>query len=235
METEGKVLCVVLGGGGHARVVIDLLRDVAACTPYAVLDVDSSLWGRELLGVPVRGGDELLLDLIDQGVTHFVVGVGSVGNHEPRRRLFELGLSYGLVPLTVLHPSAVFSSYAQVGQGTVVLPLAVVNAGAVIGNNVIINTGAIVEHDCVVADHAHVATGARLAGAVKVGAGAHVGAGATVREGACIGEGAIVGAGAVVVRDVPSHTVVAGVPAKVLKSGRPTSAESLLTARKAVR
>jgi len=47
--------------------------------------------------------------------------------------------------------------------------------------------------------------------------GASIGSSATILCGVTIGEGAIVGAGAVVTKDVPPYTVVAGVPAKIIK------------------
>ncbi|MBI4280135.1 MAG: NeuD/PglB/VioB family sugar acetyltransferase [Armatimonadetes bacterium] len=215
--TAGGPLCVVLGGGGHARVVLDCLISSGVARPYAVLDRDRALWGTELMGVPILGGDELLSELAQGGVTGFVVGLGGAGDNGPRRRLYELGLAHRLAPVTVCHPSAVCSRWATLGEGSVLLPAAIVNAGAVLGANVIVNTGAIVEHDCVIGDHVHVATGARLASTVRVGAGAHIGAGATVRQCLSIGEGAVVGAGAVVVKDVPPWTVVTGVPARPLR------------------
>jgi len=204
---------IILGGGGHARVLIDTLRSAAGVVPCGVLDADESRWGQRLLDVPILGGDELLEDLIRRGLTHFLVGLGGARDNRPRRRLFELAANQGLTPMTVAHPSAVCSSWAVIGAGTVVYPTAVVNAAAELGVNVIVNTGAIVEHDCRVGDHAHVSTGATLCGAVRVGALAHVGAGATVRQGITIGEGAVVGAGAVVIDDVEPWTVVVGVPA----------------------
>lgn len=218
MGAENNILCVILGGGGHARMVIDVLQRSGIAIPYAVLDRDRSLWNEQLLGVPILGGDGLLQDLVSRGVTHFVVGVGSVGDNQPRRRLFELGLAHGLVPMTVQHPSASLSQWTQVGPGSVLFPAAVVNTGAVLGANVIINTGAIVEHDCVIGDHVHIATGARLASTVTVGEGSHIGIGATVRQCIRIGRAAIVGAGAVVVNDVPNDVVVVGVPARILRS-----------------
>ena len=210
------VRCVILGGGGHARVVVDALRASGAAAPEAVVDADRSLWGKDVLGVPILGGDERLPELVDRGVRAFVVGVGSVGDNGPRRALFTLALKHGLRPLTVQHPAAVCSAAARVGEGSVLFAGAIVNAGAVIGRNVIVNTGAIIEHDCVLGDHVHVATGARLASTVHVGEAAHIGAGATVRQCLRIGEGAVVGAGAVVVKDVEPWTIVIGVPARAM-------------------
>ena len=205
--------CLILGGGGHAQVVIDVLRSHGCATPYAVLDPNPALWGNEVLGVPIRGDDGRIPELILEGVTHYIVGVGAVGDNRPRRRLFEFCQQQGLQPLTAIHPSAVCSRSASIRSGTLVCPAVVVNAAAVIGVNVILNTGSIVEHDCLIGDHAHVATGARLASTVSVGTLAHIGAGATIRQRLVIGEGAIVGAGAVVVKDVEPWTVVMGVPA----------------------
>lgn len=217
MPSEGAVRCLILGGGGHAGVVIECLLASGAAGPLGILDQNRALWGRQLCGVPILGGDDLLPRLARQGATHFVVGLGGVGDNQPRRQLFERGVASGLAPLTVAHPSAVCSPWATVGAGSVLCPGAVVNAGAALGVNVLVNTGAIVEHDCVVGDHAHLATGARLSGTVRVGRGTHVGAGATVRQDLVIGDGAIVGAGAVVVKPVEAWTVVVGVPARMVE------------------
>jgi len=212
--------CVILGGGGHARVLIDCLQASGLAQPYAILDSDPSKKGKELLDVPILGGDELLPELRKQGVTHFVVGLGSTGDSRPRQRLFEWGLSHHLEPLTVIHPSAVCSKGASIGRGSQLFPRSIVNSGSKIGENVIVNSGAIVEHDCMIDDHTHIATGAQLASTVRVGKGAHIGIGASVKQGITIGEGAIVGAGAVVVKDVELHTVVAGVPARVFREAK---------------
>lgn len=233
MAPEKKDLCVVLGGGGHARVLIDSLKANAAAV-YGVLDADRSLWGRDLMGVPILGGDEMLPELVQKGVIKFVVGVGAVGDNRIRRQLFEMGLAHGLKPLTVCHPSAVYSPWAQMGAGSVLFPMAVVNAGVVLGVNVIVNTGAIVEHDCVIGDHVHIATGACLSGTVRVENGAHIGAGATVRQCLTIGEGAVVGAGAAVAKDVKAWSVVGGVPARVLNHQRMRKSSRGFDSRKGV-
>ena len=209
--------CVVLGGGLHAKVVIDALL-AAGIMPMGVLDAERSRWGSELLGVRIWGGDDLLGGLQDHGVRSFVVGIGSTGDSRVRRQLFAKAQQCGLMPLTVRHPAAIVSPSAIVCDGAQLLAGAIVNPCAVIGTNAIVNTGAIVEHDCQIGAHAHVAPGARLGGSVKVGDDAHVGLGATVRQNLQIGYRAIVGAGAVVVDDVPADVIVMGVPARVYRS-----------------
>lgn len=210
--------CILLGAGGHTRVLIDAIRLSGVAEIHGILDPSCERWGQSLLDVPILGGDELMAQMAAEGVKYFVVGLGSTGNSDPRRRLFQLGQSQGLQPLTIIHPTCIHSSLAVIGAGSQLLAGSIVNTGALIGKNVIVNTGAIVEHDCQIGDHAHIATGARLAGTVHVGTGAHIGIGAAVRQGITIGEAAVVGAGAAVVADVPPRTVVVGVPARVLRS-----------------
>ena len=211
-----KPSCVILGGGGHARVLVDCLQRADAVELRGILDPNRELWGADCQGVPILGADDTLAELVARGVTMFTVGVGGVGNNQPRQRLFALGLAHGLQPLTVIHPSATCSGWATVGQGSQLLPGSIVNAGAVLGVNVIVNTGAIVEHDCRLGDHVHLATGARLSGTVRIGDRAHIGAGAVIRQSIDVGEDAVVGAGAVVVKDVARGDVVAGNPARPL-------------------
>ena len=207
--------CVIQGGGGHARVVIDALLDNDDVEIVGIVDCDSSRWNQKIYGVPILGGDDWLPQLREAGVRYFLAGLGGTLDNRPRARLFLLGCSSGLEPLTLLHRTAICSARAQLGPGVQLLAGSIVNAGAVLGANVIVNSGAIVEHDCAIGDHVHIATGARLTGAVRVEPYAHVGAGATVLQGVTIGSRAVVGAGAVVVKDVAADTVVMGVPARV--------------------
>ena len=208
--------CVILGAGGHARVVIECLRASGAGVPRAILDPDSKRWGSGLDDVPIAGGDSALPEIRQRGIIYFVVGVGGVGDNRPREQLFNLGLSHGFEPLTLIHPRAVVSQRTSIGAGVQIFANTVVNVGAALGANVIVNTGAIVEHDCLLGAHVHVASGACLGGAVCVRERAHIGAGSVVRQCIEIGCDALVGAGAAVVKNVAPGAVVAGVPAKPL-------------------
>ncbi len=206
-----------LGAGGHARVIIEILEAMGGHRIVGLLDPEPSLWGREVGGVPVLGDDGLLTGLGAQGVTSAFVGVGSVGDAELRRRLWEKVVEHGFEIVSAIHPRALISPSAELGPGCIVMAGAVIGSCVVLGRNVIVNTGAIVDHDCRIGDHAHIATGASLASAVRVMDEAHVGVGASVRQEVTIGRGSVVGAGAAVVEDVPDDDIVVGVPARRLR------------------
>lgn len=208
---------VGLGAGGHARVVLEILRQQGMYELVGLLDSNPELHGSRVGGVPVLGDDDLLECLIRDGVDGFFVGVGSAIDTTPRRRLFEWAADRGLTPVSAVHSQSTISASATLGKGVTLMAGAIVNAEAVLGDNAIINTGAIIEHDCVIGDHVHVATGARLAGAVIVGEGAHIGLGASVCQGVVIGKNALVGAGAVVTERVADNVVVIGVPGKPVR------------------
>lgn len=209
-----------IGAGGHSKMLLESLRgrqdaeqDVEV---VGLVDADPAMKGKSVLGVPVLGGDEMLAELARSGIRHAFLGVGAVGDNSHRRQVFEMARSLGFELLAIVHPSAIVSPSAEVGEGTCIFPGAIVGAGARLGRNVIVNTGAIVEHDCNLGDHVHVACGAVLAGGVTVDEGAHVGAGAAVKQGVRVGRDAVVGLGAAVIDDVPAGATVAGVPAKTI-------------------
>lgn len=212
-ETQ-RPRCIILGGGGHARVLIDSLNLTDDVVLHGILDPTQALRGERVLDIPVLGGDDLLSDLSAAGVERFLVGLGGVGTGPERRQLFALGKAHGLTPQQVRHPSAIVSRWVTVAEGVQILAGAIICPGVILEENVVINTGVIVDHDCLIGAHAHLATGARLAGNVQVGAGAFVGAGATVIQGVRIGANAMVGAGATVIRDVGPGVTVMGTPAR---------------------
>jgi sugar O-acyltransferase (sialic acid O-acetyltransferase NeuD family) len=198
---------LIVGAGGHARVVVDAL--VAAQPDIAVFvrDDRAALEGVPLLGRPVRTP----IAWNDPGADSFHV---AIGHNATRRRFFEEGMRQGRRPQTVCHPAATVSRFAEIGAGTFVAAGAVVAPGAVIGAGVILNHGAVVDHDCAVGGFSHVAPGAALGGGVRVGMEVLVGAGAVILPGRSVGDGAVIGAGAVVSRDVPAGATVAGIPAR---------------------
>ena len=208
---------VVIGAGGHGRVVADALQRLGRAAEAVILDADVALHGTSMLGIPIRGSDDLLPQLRIEGFSEFVVAIGGLRAFSLRRKLFAAARLAGLQGWILRHPACVIAESAKIGEGGQVLAGAIVNACASIGENCILNTGSIVEHDCRLGADVHVAPRACLCGGVEVGDQVHIGAGAIICENLKIGPRSIVGAGAVVIRDVPPDTVVAGVPAKAIR------------------
>jgi sugar O-acyltransferase (sialic acid O-acetyltransferase NeuD family) len=200
---------VVWGASGHGKVIADLARR-AGYEVVGFLDDDPRKAARDFFGAPVLGARDMLASL-DEGLA---VALG-IGDNAHRAAALRAARAGGRTLPTLIHPGAVVSETASLGEGTVVCAGAVINADARIGEGCIVNTAAVIEHDCRLAAFVHVSPGAVLAGAVTIGDAAHVGAGAVVLPGLTVGAGAIVGGGAVVTRDVPAAATVMGVPARV--------------------
>jgi len=206
---------VGVGAGGHAKVILDILRQGSQYEVVALTDSNPKLWGTSYCDVPILGDDSLLATLRPK-LQYAFLGIGSVRSSALRSQLYKMARELDFEFINAIHPTAVISPTVKMGCGVTVMAGAIVNPGVSIGDNVIINTGAIVDHDCTIADHSHIAPGACLSGSVRVGRNCHVGVGACVLQGVVIGEGATIGAGAVVVRDVAPGATVVGAPAKPL-------------------
>jgi UDP-perosamine 4-acetyltransferase len=215
---DERMQVVGLGAGGHAKVVLDILAFHNEFHVVGLTVADPATVGKRILGVPILGTDDLLPGLRENGVRGAFVGVGSVGDCQIRRQLFELACTLGFQMINAIHPDASVARSVRMGRGTTIMAQVALNPDTVLGDNVIINTGAQLDHDCQVGDHVHVAPGAHISGGVRIGPCAHIGTGATVIQGLQVGAGAIVGAGAVVLQDVPPNVTVVGVPANVLET-----------------
>lgn len=210
---------VIVGAGGHAGVLAEIVNLSGRYRLAGFTDPKPNIKGKQILGSPVLGTDEVLPELLAQGIENAIVGVGSVGDNGLRKSLFEKIIIIGFHLVTLIHPTAVISSTAILGRGSVVMANATINTNAKIGDNAIINSGAIIEHDCILGDHVHIASGACLASGVQIGPESHIGVGTSVIQGISVGPGSLIGAGAVVVRDIPDHVVAFGVPAQVVRKG----------------
>ncbi len=209
---------LVIGGGGHAKVVINALRR-AGRQIVGVIDKDEALWNTSVAGAPVLGGNDRVADESPKE-TDLVVGVGFLGKTKNRSIIFERFKSDGYQFPPVIDPSAVYASDVKIAEGAQIMAGCVIQPGACVGRNSIVNTRASIDHDCAIGAHVHIAPGATLCGNVRVGDNTLVGAGATILQSVSIGSKCIVAAGAVVIADVPDNACVLGVPASpLMKSG----------------
>ena len=142
----------------------------------------------------------------------------SIGNNGIRKNIYNNLAIRNLLPVNVIHPSALIDYSADLAtHGIMIAPNVTINALAKIGIGAICNTYSVIEHECLIGDFAHIAPGAVLCGNVHVGENSFVGAKSVVREGIRIGKNALVGAGSVVVKDVPDNAKVVGNPARIMK------------------
>lgn len=206
---------IIIGAGGHAQVVADILMSSArifpeSAVPIGYLDSNPNITGRSYLGLPVLG----CLDEISQ-IDHDYVIV-AIGNNRIRQRIFNSLAATNEKFITAIHPSAIVADSAVIGVGTVVCAGVIVNPAVSIGDNVILNTGSTIDHHNDISNHVHIAPGVNLGGTVTVGEGAFVGLGANVIPQLQIGDWSIIGAGTTLITDVESHAKYVGVPGKRL-------------------
>lgn len=205
---------VVVGAGGHAREVVEILRDAATAgseqRPIGYVDDDPTKQGEVLDGLPVLGG----LNWLEESERSEIGVICPIGQPELCEELAQRVKSMGRHFVQAISPRALVSPQATLGEGVIIFPNVVVNTGARIGNCVTLNVGATVSHDSTVGDYSSVNPGVHLAGNVDVGHKVYVGMGANIIQGLSVGERSIIGAGAVVIRDVPADTRAVGVPAK---------------------
>lgn len=198
---------VVYGGGGHGKSLIELARALETYELVGIVD-DGLPKDRQILGLKVLGGVDILRELSERGIRQAVNAVGGVGDVRVRVQVFGSLHRAGFTCPSVVHPTAVAEPSASLADGTQIFPFAYVGSDVRVGYGSIVNTGAIVSHDCVVGDYVNVAPGAILAGGVTIGPQTLIGMGVTVNLGVRIGTHARIGNGATVKRDVPDRAVV---------------------------
>ncbi len=209
MNSHRKKTLLILGAGGHGRVLADAAEASGQWDPIVFLDdrfpemASSACW-------PVIGK---VADAAQWRDAFPDAAVG-VGNNATRIALFEQLRTLGFGLPVIAHPSASISRQATIGEGSVVFAQAAVNIGSSVGAACIINTGAKIDHDCMLGSGVHVSPGASVAGAVVIGDGSWIGIGASVKQEVVIGANVTVGAGAAVLGNLSDGVIAMGVPAR---------------------
>lgn len=124
-----------------------------------------------------------------------------------------------------IEPGAIIREKVEIGERAIVLMGSVVNVGASIGEGTMIDMNAVIGARAIVGKNCHIGAGAVVAGVLEpiskdpviIEDNVVIGANAVILEGVKVGRGAIVAAGAVVTVDVLANSVVAGMPAKIIK------------------
>lgn len=203
---------IVIGGGGHAKVVVSILKRLPHFWIVGYVDKEDK---GTLLGIPCVGNDSKLAVIKKKYPScAAVLGIGFLGVSNNRRSLFEKLKSLGYFLPNIVSPQALVSEEVTIAEGTVVIDGAIIHSGSIVGSGVIINTSAVVDHDCRVDNFTHIAPGAVLNGGVEIGEECIIGANATVVQYKKIISHCIVGAGSVVAKDLDKSGTYVGVPCK---------------------
>lgn len=211
-----KKKLIVIGAGGHAKVVIDSV-DRREYEVAGILDKDLLHIHEQINGVPIIGIDGDAERYFSEGVHHAFIAIGHIGDAGIRSRLFSRLKAIGYHMINIIHPAAIISESSRLGEGNLIMPNCVINAEARIGNNTIINTGAIIEHDVIIEDNVHLAPGSIVAGMSMIGNGSFIGAGSTILQNLHIGTNVTIGAGSTVIHDMPDNVVAVGSPAREIR------------------
>ena len=201
---------IVYGGGGHARVVVDVILKQSKYKLAGVIDDNPELTGVSVLGYPVLGGSELLRELYRDRIFK---AVAAIGDNRARQAAVRQLRNAQFQLATTIHPDASIGRGVTIGAGSVIMANAVVNPGSVIGGNVIINTSSSVDHDCCIGDYTHICPGVNLAGGVAIGDFTLIGIGSVVLPSVNIGSNVVIGAGSVIIDDVCDNMTMIGAPA----------------------
>ncbi|UZQ50526.1 acetyltransferase [Clostridium kluyveri] len=205
---------VLIGAGGHCKVIVDLIESLKEYYIFGV--TDKKKWGT-ILNYKIVGDDSELENIYKSGVHYAFICVGTISNLSIRNKIYSKLKNIGFNIPVLIHKGAIASPYAHIEEGTCVMAGVVVNAGSHIGKNCIINTGSVIEHDCKIGDNTHISPNVALSGGTKVGNNTHIGIGSSVIQNIRIGNNVTVGAGAVVIDDIPDNVVSVGVPSKIIK------------------
>lgn len=207
---------LLIGGGGHCRSVISALKSNGMkFEEIGIIDCAKKA-GQNIDGISIVGEDGDLEELYSQGYTDAFVTLGSVGNPQKRKQLFQTVKKIGFHIPNIFDSSCVIANDVRLGEGIFVGKGSVINSGAVVADGCIINTSAVIEHDCAVGAFVHMATGSIICGKVRIGDNTHIGSNATIIQGICVGKDVIIGAGSVIIRNVEDGVTVVGNPGRTI-------------------
>ncbi|HHT96070.1 MAG TPA: acetyltransferase [Clostridiaceae bacterium] len=202
---------VIIGAGGHGKVVADIATKMKCWDSIRFLDDNKSI--TNCLGFDVVGQISDAIKYRD--CSDFFV---AIGNNNIREKIQEDLIRRGFKIAILLHPSAIIGTSVDIGIGTAIMAGAIINSSSKIGNGCIINTNSSLDHDNVVGDYVHVSPGVKTGGNINIGRLTWLGIGSVVSNSISICSSCKTGAGAVVVRDITEPGTYVGVPVRRIVS-----------------
>ena len=211
---------ILVGGGQHCGVVLYNTRAQGKYDVACIAEVDQEKWGKKIDGIEIEPFENFSPKAMEELEEKYQTNLFfiSFGSMEYRKKVYEFLVNHGWKAVNIIHPDAVVSPAAQLGDGILIECGCMVTPSPVIGNNVVINTGSQVNHDNVIEDHVYIASGVILSGGVTVKENPLLDDGVIVTLGCKVGKNSLIGAGAVVTKDIPDNVIAYGSPCKVVRS-----------------
>ena len=206
---------IIIGAGGHLKVIIDVTRLLGYEILFAT-DIDASLHGTTIMGVKIAGDDDSI-SAFNPSDVYLANGVGIVNGTGPRRQIFEEWAASGYQFPPLLHPNAVVADTIIIEEGVQCMAGSIVQPGVRLGKNSIINNRAGIDHDVRIGNHTFIGPGVSIGGNVVIHDDAFIGANAFISQNISIGERSIIGAGSIVIRSLDADSKAVGNPARLLE------------------
>ena len=144
---------IILGAGGHGKVVADIAQQINKYEKIFFLDDKSQ-------ESSVLGKCDEYLKFKNEEIEMYP----AFGNNKFRIEWEEKLENNGIQLAKIIHSTAYISPLARIEDGCVIMPYAVINTNVKIDKGCIINCGAIVDHDCILNKGCHLAPGAIVKG-----------------------------------------------------------------------
>jgi sugar O-acyltransferase (sialic acid O-acetyltransferase NeuD family) len=204
---------ILIGNGGHAKVVIDILHLMKG---FQIIGVTSKSLkpGSTFRNYSVLGDDNILKDY-DREKFIVAMGLGGYRDNNLREGVYKYIKKMGFNFINIIHPSAVISESVKLGESVIIFPGVVLNTDVEIGNNTIIATGSTIDHETIIGNNVLISAGVTIGAYARIQDNSVIALGAKVISGITIGKDSLVAAGAVVIKDVPDNESVFGIPASV--------------------
>ncbi len=201
-----KDILVIIGAGGHGKVVADIAEKSQQWGEILFLDDNPTI---KYIGKYKVSG--VIADINRYDNAKFIVAIGNnIIRQDIQSKLEDRGFSAA----TLVHPSAVIAADVDIGPGSAIMAGAIVNSSVKIGKGCIINTASSIDHDCIIEGFVHVSPGVHLAGNVIIGAKSWLGLGSLVVNNLCVCSDSTIGAGAVIIHNIDKSGTYVGVPAR---------------------
>lgn len=197
---------ILVGGGGHCVSVIDIIEQEGKYNILGIVDIQQNI-GKKVLNYEIIASDNDLEQIFDK-CKNAVVTIGQIKNNILRVKLFHQLKEIGFHLPVIVSPLAYVSKHTTIGEGSIIMHHALINANVKVGKNCIINSKALLEHDVQVGNHCHISTASVLNGGVILEDNVFFGSNTMAREGVKIEENAVIGGGLRIMKNISKGSLV---------------------------